>query len=319
MNERHLVGVDLNLLLVFRAVWRERSVTRAAAWLRVSQSAASHALGRLRTLSGDPLFVRSDTGVAPTPQAEAMAVDVAIALDRALAALRAPGRFDPTTAEGVIRLGLTDYASAVIFPAFVARVAVKAPRLRVEGRAIDARDFLADLDRGIIDLAFGPAPPPAKELRSQKLYAEKLVCVVDAAKWKSKRMSLDDYLAHPHLVVSYDGDATAWVDRRLSERGLNRRVQMVLPHALALADVLKGTSMICTIAEKVALRGAPLLAIFEHPLEQRQIEVHAIWTARTDADPMHNWVRNELATLFDAGNQQRAPSPSARTKRKRTR
>ena len=303
---RRLVGADLNLLLVFDAIHRERSITRAASWLRVTQSAASHALSRLRTLTGDPLFVKVKGGVTSTPRADAMAPHVAAALSRALDALREPETFDPATATATVKLGLTDYASAILLPPLLQACRVAAPGIALVGIAIDTRDPLADLDAGEVDLVFGPFPETLPErFERQILFEEELVCLVaepddrrdGGTAGKRDRQpgtfTLDDYLARPHAVVSYTGDARTWADDLLAERGLAREIGLVLPHGLALRDAMIGTGLITTLIASVAARTAEGggFHVHPHPLERRRLPIAQVWPRRLDADPTHAWVR----------------------------
>ncbi|MEM8812078.1 MAG: LysR substrate-binding domain-containing protein [Pseudomonadota bacterium] len=302
MNLRHLVSADLNLLLVFNAIWRERSITRAAAWLRVTQPAVSHALGRLRILVGDPLFVKGGSGVTPTPRAEQMAEDVLTALNHTLNALVPADAFDPTTAKATIRLGLTDYATSVVLPPVMRALQEMAPGLEIRGIAIDARNPLADLDDDVADLVFGPASGLPERFSCQPILQDRLVCVADDTGDLPKEMSLGFYLSRPHLVISYTGDPLSWSDALLETKGKARKIGLVVPHGLAVGESLRGSGMIATLIERVAYRIAEGggLSIYDHPLEERRMTTHQTWHKRLDADPLHQWFRETVRQVHEA-------------------
>ncbi|MEM6462255.1 MAG: LysR substrate-binding domain-containing protein [Pseudomonadota bacterium] len=297
MKDKHLIGSDLNLLLIFNAIWRERSITRAAAWLRVTQPAVSHALGRLRTLTDDPLFVKGGAGVVPTPRAEQMAEDVQAALDHAVGAFQPRDGFDPTTAKAIVRLGLTDYATSVVLPPVMRALKEVATGVEIRGIAIDARNPLTDLDNQVVDLVFSPLSDVPERFSHESILQEKLVCVADDTGDLPGDMSLEFYLSRPHLVISYTGDPQSWSDRLLAQMGKSREIGLVVPHGLAVGESLRGSGMIATLIEGVAHRISKRggLRIYDHPLEERSMTTNQIWHRRLDADPFHRWFR-ELVT-----------------------
>jgi DNA-binding transcriptional LysR family regulator len=301
MNHRHLIGADLNLLLVFDAIYKKRSITRAAEWLRVTQSAVSHALQRLRELADDPLFVRGDRGVVPTPRAEAMAEDVAASLHSALSALQRPDIFDPMRVEASFKLGLTDYGTAVLLPSLRAALTQVAPNIRLVGIAIDARSPIDDLEAGTTDLAFGAITEVPTRFSYEPIVHDELVCVIAEGKHcPAVELNLQTYLALPHLIISYRGDPKSWVDEHLAASGLKRYIGLSVPHGLAIDSLLPGTNLIATIARGVAERSArhAALRIFPHPLGKKQIIVSQFWHKRFDADPLHQFIRGIAKECF---------------------
>src|SRR5882672_4782433 len=145
---------DLNLLIVFDAVMQERSVTRAGQRIGLSQPAMSHALGRLRHMLKDELFIRAPDGMVPTPRAEELAQPLRSALSEMQRALE-PTAFDPAAADRNFALALNNYAAVVLAAPLVTAVAAAAPSVRLELRPSGTLDLVDRLDRGDLDLALG--------------------------------------------------------------------------------------------------------------------------------------------------------------------
>src|SRR5262249_35735507 len=160
MHDMQLSAVDLNLALVLHALLAERSVSRAARRLGLSQSATSHALSRLRSALGDPLVVRTSRGVLPTPRAEAIAESLAAGLALLEKSLLAPPKFEPATTARCFRIASTDYAEFLLMPPFLGALASEAPKLDVDIRPY-ADNPLATLLQGELDLVIGIAGPEA--------------------------------------------------------------------------------------------------------------------------------------------------------------
>src|SRR6187399_2226101 len=160
MHVPHMSGLDLNLALVLHALLAERSVSRAAKRLGLSQSATSHALARLRRSLDDPLFLRAPQGIVPTPRAEALAQSLAAGLALLEQSLLPPLRFEPATAQRQFRIAATDYVEFVILPRFLAALASEAPNVEVWVRPF-SDDALDKLQRGDLDLLLGVVGPEA--------------------------------------------------------------------------------------------------------------------------------------------------------------
>ena len=158
MNGMHIETIDLNLLRLFDAVYRARSVSRAAESLGLTQPAASHGLGRLRLLLKDALFTRAPGGVAPTPRAERLAAAVQAALALLEEALHEPARFEPKASRKVFRIHMSDIGEGRFLPALMARLGELAPGVRVETLPFAPTEIAPALDSGRVDFAFGFLP-----------------------------------------------------------------------------------------------------------------------------------------------------------------
>lgn len=293
MNSMHL---DLNLLLALEALLEERSVTRAAARLGLTQSALSHALGRLREHVGDPLFVRGPTGMVPTPRAEALAGPLRDALATIRAALDA-GPFDPATARGVVRLGTTDYAAFVLVPALSAGLGAEAPGLDLHVSAV-ASEGLGELASGAVDLVISrPLDGDVRGgLYQQVIFEDEFLCVLRQGHPAADRLDLDAFLAWPHVLVAPRGQTGGVVDTALAARGLSRRVAVLLPHFLVAPHIVAASDVIVTLAARVARRIAePLgLVLRPPPLALPGFTMAMVWHERTHRDPAARFVRQRV-------------------------
>lgn len=221
-SEIELRRIDLNLLLVFSALIRERSVTRAAARLFLGPSAVSMALGRLREEIGDALFVRTAAGMEPTPRAHALWAEISPALGAIELAVRGARRFDPLSAELTIRLAAPDDLEFVLVPRLLERLEREAPLVRLVVRPSDFRTLLGRLDGGDADLALSATPTSGIERRHRirPLHRDGFAVLYDAGQLgRTGALDLDAYLDVPHLLLSITGDLHGLIDERLTEMG----------------------------------------------------------------------------------------------------
>ncbi|WP_281408264.1 LysR family transcriptional regulator [Rhizobium sp. P40RR-XXII] len=293
MREIDLRRFDLNLLIMFESLMRERHVGRTGEALGLTQPAVSHALSRLRDLLDDPLFVRHAGGVRPTPRAEALNAPVSHALATLRAALAEEGGFNPAEAVRTVSIGASDYTDLVLMPALMAAVRVSAPGLNIRRRPTSRETVLGDLRRRDIDMAIGPLAAAPDGLDLMPLFTERLVLVTRKAHPAlTADMSLTMLAGLEHLLVSQSVDATGSLDERLSDAGLSRRVVMTLPNFLSAPFIVAETDLVALLAERVAHRLAGVAAIAVHP----QPAPAPSWTiglarlAGAAPDPAVDWI-----------------------------
>lgn len=289
--------LDLDLLVALDALLEERSVTRAAERLALTQSTVSGMLARLRGAFADPLFVRTGRGLQPTPRAEALAEP----LKRLLAdaeALVSPDRFEPATARGTVTLATTDYMlSAVVVP-FLALLRREAPGLHVAVRPIAVAELPERLARGPLDLAVTTPELAGSDLASCLLYRERYVCAADADHPTAREgMSLEAFCRLGHVIVSPTGGGFRGpADEALAGLGLRREVAVSVPSFLAVPALLRASDLVALLPERL-LRGpaAAGLRVFPPPVAVRGFDVIAVWHARVHRDPLNRWLRERLA------------------------
>jgi DNA-binding transcriptional LysR family regulator len=303
MHELHLRSLDLNLILALDALLEERSVTRAAQRVGITQSAMSHALARLRAVTGDALLVRTGSGLVATARAEELGPPIRRALEGVAAALRPPQAFDPKTAERRIRVGTGDYGEIVLLPRVLERLAKEAPR--VDLRVVFQGDNAAGMLRsGDIDLLLSPvfAAEVGPGMYARKLFDERFVCVVRRGHpLASKKLTLARYVGASHALISPLGKEGSQTDDALARLGLSRRVAVTVPHFLVAPHIVAQSDLVLTLPARVAnMLARPLgLVTLEPPSELRLdgFTMSAVWHERTQADPAQRWTREVFAEV----------------------
>jgi len=290
--------IDLNLLVILDALLEERSVTGAARRLGVTQSAVSHALVRLRDQFGDPLLVRTSTGMTPTLRALELREPIRSSLATLRDVTRSGTRFEPRTASRTFTIAMTDQIGVVLLPALHARLSVRAPG--VDLRVIPVvRNIERALESGAAELVVSGAftPVEAPGLYRQRLFDEPLVCLVRKAHpIVQGRITLEQFCSLPHALVAPRGGRGV-VDALLEERGLSRRVAVVLPHFLPAPFLIAASDMVLTVAESVARAVAAVvpLRLVAPPFELPRATYSQVWHQRSHDDPGHKWLRSQVA------------------------
>jgi DNA-binding transcriptional LysR family regulator len=289
-----LAAVDLNLLKVFDALMSEGSVTLAADKIGLTQPATSNALNRLRYLFDDQLFVRTPEGMQATARARQLAMPIERALRDIRGALESVPFFDPATARRSFDVGFADITVIHVTLAVAERMHRLAPGVDLRFRAIDPKEAIHLLDAAEIDLAVGVLPEPLPRLRSQHLYGitgRVLACASNPA--LRDGLTLAEFTALPHVVVSPLGRTLDLLDRTLAERGVTRRVALVVPSSLALPFVLPSTDRIAVLPERLAegVARSGVLRSYPLPLSLPPLDASVLWHGRDDHDPAQEWLR----------------------------
>ena len=324
MDSSELATIDLNGLVVLDALLATRNVTAAAQRLRLSQSATSHALARLRASFGDPLLVRGAGGLVPTARAEALAVPLRDALAGLRVAVKGPRPFDPATARRRFTIATPDYTELVMLPALTRAVGQAASGVDLLLRTYD--HTIADqLARGDFDVAIGVARPENDRpgVRTRALFDERFVCVVRKGHpVLGKRWTLDRFVALDHALIAPSGRPGGAVDDALAERGLSRRVALLIPHFLSAPFVVAQTDLVLTLPERVAQTFAATLPleILPPPLPVPGFAMILLWHDRTHHDPAHAWLREQIVAVAGAlGPRAGSPRSGSRPGRRGSR
>jgi LysR family transcriptional regulator, mexEF-oprN operon transcriptional activator len=301
INHAHLSRFDLNLLVAFDALLAEGSVTRAAERVGIGQSAMSHALGRLRRLLKDELFVRAPEGMKPTPRAVSLAEPIRITLSAIQEMLLQGQGFDPAEAERTFLLGMPDSIEVVLLPRLLAHLEAEAPKIRVRVRSIDRFEVLEQLDRDRLHLGIaGLLTEGTIHHKRRRLYVTNYLCLYDPARLSlAPPLTVEDYLAVSHVLGSPRGDAHGVVDDALASLGLRRTIAVVTPHFAAVPFLLKGARLLSTVPERPARLFAEQfgLATSPVPVPLPDSDVSMLWHASYDHDPAHRWLRGTVARL----------------------
>jgi DNA-binding transcriptional LysR family regulator len=296
MHFVHTKPLDLNLLQTFHAVHAAGNVSRAAERLGVSQPTVSHALQRLRRLHGDPLFVRTQGGMAPTAKAQRLAKAVEQALATLDVALRETETYDPARSDRTFRLHLTDIGETIFLPPLVRMLARDAPAVRLAAFQLDDRDILPALESGRIDLALGYIPALTGAQR-QYLLSERYVIVMRAGHPAAARKPTRAALARLQYALVRSHPATG---RALAEMGLTERIVLELPHFMVLPRILAETDLAAMMPSRLAdtFKALGHYVVWRPRIGMPRFDVSVHWFWRFTNEPGNRWLRERVVEIF---------------------
>ncbi|VUS46847.1 LysR family transcriptional regulator [Klebsiella spallanzanii] len=287
-------NLDLNLLKTLDALLDERSVTRAATRLSLTQPAVSGMLTRLREAFNDPLFIRAPHGMVPTLRAQALASPVKQLLTDAEALLQ-PAVFEPLNADFTWTIAATDYALKAVIVPFIADLKPLAPGIRVRIIPESPATLFAQTERGEVDIALLTPHSTPPDLHSRALYQEEYVCLMRADHPQAAApLTLDLFCELEHVLVSWQGDSFRGVtDDALATLGRSRRVGLSVSSFLVLPEVLAVSDMIAVVPRRLA-KMASGMKIAPPPLAIPGFTKSMAWHERSHRDPAQQWLRELL-------------------------
>lgn len=306
-------SLDLNLLRVFDEVMAERSLTRAAHKLALSQPAVSNAMRRLRAVLGDELLVRSGQGVEPTARALALWPAVREALAQLQQAL-APGRFDAASAQSTLVLAMADATAATLLPALAQIAAAQAPGIALRILPLTTRDPRGLLAEEAADLAVGYFPAVLADLtaraqagavvafESRRIYDSAYVCVMRSGHpLAGAPLTLDAYCAARHLLVSFSGRPFGFIDEALAALGRKRHLVLTVNQFFTAARVVCASDLL-TVLPRHFIAATNLAGKLRHkalPLDVPAVHVDALWRRRGTGQEALAWLLQALARSAD--------------------
>lgn len=304
----NLATLDLNLLTVFAALAEERSVSRAARRVGLSQPAVSNALARLRAALGDPLFVRSRAGMSPTPRAEQLRAPVLGALDQLRTALSGERSFDPSRSARVFRVAMSDYSEWLLLAPLLERLRREAPGVTLHVRRLDALFAVpeAGLHSGALDLAIGPFPDArglSPGVHAETLYEEDHVVVLRKSHPALKRpLTLDRFAALPQAAVIFRAEPWGLIDTELAARGHRRKLRFASSHFAAVLQAVAASDLAACVPESLARRFKMWLPLASRPMPfpLPRFVTRAVWRASSAPEEGLAWFRQ---LLREAGRQ----------------
>jgi DNA-binding transcriptional LysR family regulator len=295
MSEVDHLALDGHLLALLLTVHEQGSVTRAAERLGITQSAVSHGLTRLRRIVGDPLFVKSGRGIAPTPLADALVPRARALLDE-LRAFGRSGGFDPAQLVQTITVAANDLQRDLLLPALLRRLRREAPGLTLRVIPSGAPEPALLRERGC-DLVITPRPPQGSDIVQKRLFEDRYAIFLDPAHARVPATRAD-WLAAEHVTVVYEGGRLLDFDQWLLAEGVQRRVVASVPGMAALASMVRGGPWIAT-APSLLTRGALRdLTMVPLPFEAPPLRMYLVWHARDQNDPVQRWVRQGLEAAW---------------------
>lgn len=312
MKENRSKSVDFNLFKVFAAVYSFKNLTRAGDRLALTQPAVSRSLERLHHLFNERLFCRAEGEMRPTRTAELLAPLILEGLALLDAAVAMSADFDPEDLPLTLKLGGNDYVSTVILPKLVARIHQRAPSVFLATTPCTYLDAAHLLQRDAVDCAITSSLPSGERMASQPLFREDYVVIsaCDHPLMKGKQcLDLGNYLACDHILVSYTGSREGWVDERLAEMGLRRRVIASTHMFLAVPHIINSQQYLCTLPRRLAIQFAHShpIRIYELPFESQSHLFHLVWPRHQSKNPISAWLRSQIIeTCFDLNKSESA-------------
>jgi DNA-binding transcriptional LysR family regulator len=296
-----LQDIDLNLLVLFNQLLVERRVSKVADNLGLTQPAVSNALARLRKLLGDELFLRTPSGMEPTPFAEQLAESVTYALGMIHSALNQRSSFDPARSTRSFTVGMTDIGEIYFLPTLMDRLRQQAPGVSlstVRNAAVNLKD---EMEAGKVDLAIGLLPQLKGGFFQRRLFRQRYVCLFrQGHRLDKKKISLAEFSAVEHLVVVSPGTGHGKVDEMLERSGIARRVRLTVPHYVAIGHILQATDLVATVPERLAQRMTdPFgLTYVTHPAKLPEMAINVFWHAKFHRGPDNQWLRTLVFETF---------------------
>lgn len=299
MTRINLARVDLNLFVVFDAIYREGSLTRAAEKLYLSQPAVSHALARLREQFNDPLFERSGKGVIPTPLAKATIERVRAALQSLETTLTDGLVFDPANATRVFNIAMRDMLETTVLPPVMERLEQQAPSVQLRSLRVPRRDIESALTAGQLDFAADILLPVSQNICHQRIAVQGMKVVMQPQHPLAQtEWDLAAYLSAQHVQVSGRVEGLGAEDVALAKDGHTRRIALRCQNYHAAMQVLKHSNLLLTLPESLALQ-LDGFAVRPLPFNLMPMELYLYWHRKAEADPAVMWLKGVLLQTIE--------------------
>ncbi len=295
-----LSDVDLNLFVVFDAIYTEGNLTRAGEIIGITQPAVSNSLSRLRTLFDDPLFVRTAEGMIPTPVAQNIVGSVRQALGLIRSSVQESELFDPKVSDKRFRVSMTDLSQAIVLPWLFSRIMTDAPMISIDCYHVHRRDMNIELASGNLDLAVDIPLTPDPQIKQAALFSHPHVCVVrnDHGLVKDK-LDLNTYLALDHIHISSRRGGLGHVDLSLGKMGKKRKISLRTQHYFATPQLVSRTDLALTVPRIFAdflVNNSPVRYL-DIPFDVPHLESYLYWHESTDKDQANRWMRDLILSL----------------------
>lgn len=296
--------LNLDLLPIAFALYDERSVSRAAKSLGMSQPAVSMALRKLRMNFKDPLFIRAPNGIAPTPRAHALVKMSRPLLERLQEDLLSEKDFEPTQGTRVFSVALSDVGEIVFLPRLLERLRAEAPHCPVRSVSMPPQSLARALERGEVDLAIGYFPDLVQQnFFQQRLFTHHFACLLRAGHPRyARQLSRETFLEVEHAVVHAEGRSQELFEKYLERRKVRRKVALQTPHFLSIPNIVCRSDLVATVPHALALYFARLssqFAVARPPFNMAGFDVKQHWHRRFHHDSRSKWLRRQVAELFN--------------------
>ena len=299
----HSEQLDLNLLMVFDALLRENSVTKASESLGLTQSATSHALNRLRVYFDDPLFVKVGTRMEPTSKAAGLRQAVVDVVANVRQNILPGSTFNPAVAKRIFTICMTDMGELVFLPALLERFKREAPNCTLRTVQVPVEQIESLLASGEADLALGSIRVVPEGLYQQRLFLHQFRTIASVRNRKiTDTLTRELFESLPHVVVSLTGRTTESYDTALESQGIQRNIAVITPHFLMVPLLMdRHPDLLATVPEALAdvFVGLNVVRAFEPPLPVPAFPLNQHWHPRFHHDPAIIWLRESVKKTFE--------------------
>ncbi|HAY0630487.1 TPA: LysR family transcriptional regulator [Serratia marcescens] len=297
-----LYKIDLNLLTVFDAILHTRGVGAAGRSLGLSQPAVSYALSKLRVLFNDPLFVRIDNEMHPTPRASAVAIPIKRVLDSIRTDILPHADLDPEHSRRTITICIPDIGELFFLPALINRLTEIAPLMTLHTLTLPPESLEEAFEMGRIDLAMGYFPDLRRAtFYQQQLFSSGFVCIARQDHPTIRGLlTRETFLATSHVAASLNIRSQEIVEKEMRLNGISPRVVLRTGHFLSLASIVAQTELISVVPFEVAnvLSHQAEIAIFPLPFTSPNFPIMQHWHERYHSDAFNQWLRGVVRELF---------------------
>ena len=296
--------LNLDLLPIAFALYDERSVSRSARALGMSQPAVSMALRKLRAQFNDPLFIRSPNGVTPTPRAHALIKASRPLVTRLQEDLLSEETFDAAHAARAFTFALSDVGEIVFLPRLIERLRREAPHSSIRSVSLPPPQLAKAMEKGEVDLAIGYFPDLVQNnFFQQRLFTHHFACLMRAGHpLHAKRLSLKAFLEIEHAVVHAEGRSHELFEQFLAKKRIRRKIALHTPHFLSIPIIVSRSDLMATVPHALALyftRLSPQFALAMPPFDMAGFDVKQHWHRKFHHDSRSKWLRKHVAELFN--------------------
>lgn len=296
-----LQDIDLNLLIVFQMMYRERKTGTVAEQLGLSQPAVSNALARLRKVLNDELFERTARGMRPTPYADNIAESVGYALSTLQDGLNFEERFDPASSDRSFCISMTDLGEMYLLPKLISHLETHAPNITISTVRDTGRPLKEEMESGAVDLAIGLLPQLEAGFYQRRLFDQQYVCLMRKGHPLAKgELTPERFSQAQHIVIEARGTGHGRVEAQLKRSGITRIARLHLPYFMSAPYIIAETDLVATVTEKLALQTCERLGLVAHPhpVDIPPAQINLFWHRRFHQDTGNIWLRNLLFQLF---------------------
>jgi DNA-binding transcriptional LysR family regulator len=301
-------NMDLNLLRVFQAISDEQSLTLAGARLHLSQPAVSYALRRMRAIFNDPLFIRTKTGMQPTPSALELAKPISRALQAVQDALSYAEQFVPARSTRTFSMSMTDAAEMFFLPPLCEYMRAQAPLARIHVEQVPKAAIEEALRTGQLDFAIGNLPLLKPVTRHTRLFKESYVCVTRKRKGLPTRkgLNVEEFLALSHVQVQSAESSHHQLEDVFRENGIDRPIALDVPHFSVLPSILARSDLAVSLPLRIArlFNTAQQFSLYELPVKIPEVEVTLHWHQDFDGDAGNRWMRQAIVDILQEYGRQ---------------